>query len=304
MTNAVVNEKSVDLEHPEVTVLRDEIRRLNQLLVTNGIVDPTKECVKEEGDSIVSPQAFHHQQSTPLYSSRVYEHAIKETGELASNPCNKDRQIDEVTKVQNLGENCCISSTVALDDLDECDLSQNTSMQDKYAFSRLIGILGSILTSVDTFLASISVSAGIEPSMKNESKNRHFSSTRDRRVNFGQKNADENNESIGYVVTNNSTPSPIHKYSYQDRKKHKTSCNEKIMINDEMGKQDNKLNMLLNKRKMLKGETERSFKLPDDEEKIKRELAVALKKRDQKLQLHNWLLEKEIKAANPFQQSL
>jgi hypothetical protein len=57
---------------------------------------------------------------------------------------------------------------------------------------------------------------------------------------------------------------------------------------------------------MLKGKTERSFELPDDdEEKMKRELAKAFKKRDQKLQLHNWLLQKEMKAENPFfQQSL
>ena len=102
-------------------------------------------------------------------------------------------------------------------------------------------------------------------------------------------------------MTNNRTPSPIHKYSYQDRKKHKTSCDEEIIISDlGMGRKDNKLNMLLNKRKMLKGKTERSFELPDDEEKMKRELAKAFKKRDQKLQLHNWLLEKEMKAENPF----
>jgi hypothetical protein len=303
MTNATVNEKSFDLEHPEVAVLRHEIRRLNQLLVTNGIVDPAKEHVKEEKESIVSPQTFHPQQSTRLCSNRVYEHAVKETEELASNHCNKDEQIGEVTTKKILGENNCISSTAALDDLDEREMSPNTTMQDNHAFRRIIGMLGSILTSFDTFLSSISVSAGVQPSVEDEFQHQHLSSTRDRMINFGQKNADENNESTGYVVTNDSTPtpSPIHKYSYQDRKKHKTSCDEEIIISDlGMGRKDNTLNMLLNKRKMLTGKTERSFELPDDEGKMKRELAKAFKKRDQKLQLHNWLLEKEMKAENPF----
>jgi hypothetical protein len=291
---APVNEKSLDLEHPEVAVLRDEIRRLNQLLVTNGIVNPAKEHVKEEKESIVSPQTFHPQQSTRLCSNRVYEHhAVKETEELASNHCNKDKQVGEVTTKKILGENYCISSTAALDDLDEREMSPNTTMQDNHAFRRIIGMLGSILTSFDTFLSSISVSAGVQPSVEDEFQHQHLSSTRDRMINFGQKNADENNESTGYVVTNDSTPtpSPIHKYSYQDRKKHKTSCDEEIIISDlGMGRKDNTLNMLLNKRKMLKGKTAR-----------KRKLAKAFKKRDQKLQLHNcWLLEKEMKAENPF----
>lgn len=55
---------------------------------------------------------------------------------------------------------------------------------------------------------------------------------------------------------------------------------------------------------MLKGETERSFEHPDNEEKLKKELAKAFKKKDQKLQLRNWLLENEMKAENLFQQSL
>ena len=59
------------------------------------------------------------------------------------------------------------------------------------------------------------------------------------------------------------------------------------------------MNILLNKRrKVLKGETERSLEHPDNEEKLRKELAKAFKKNDQKLQLRNWLLENEMKNEN------
>jgi len=327
MTHAKINEDTTHKEDPEMKVLRDEIYRLKQLLQQNGITDPPQQLeALSENSPIENNNAWQSARDNgPQFGSesrnsvetqqpQQHDKLVGLPRKLSQNEASKATVYDDSTcrisaeepsVVAALGEQSefrlgllekqpAALSTTALDEMEnsnECAEFHIESMPSNETCRRIIGMLGSVLTLVDTFLTSVSVS--YEPNSGAEKKQ-----------NFTNPSSPEDNcdrgEGVERIGGGNmiSTPLVMHQHHVL-KKKHGNENKIKNSTRPKKNGDESTLTALLSRRKQLKGGIEESSNL-DVENKLKKQLVKALKKKDQKLQLRDWFLEKEQKAEHPM----
>ena len=276
MTHSIVNEKL-----SEVTLLKREISRLQRLLYDNGIPyqqGPTlednaaiREDVSEE-DSCLSFQKLE----LPNQSSKGGEEVFVKTKKRilqreAAIPFRTTSPNTTKIKEEGIKQN--------FEDVEvripirpgHLPLSYNGACE------KIVGMLGSVLVIVDTFLAT---AATKEDQQQSRDKRFMLSSLHTK----NQQVPSNHNPKPGSKALTDSAPIRTtfhnHPSTWRDNPK-------------------GKLSSLLNERKRLNREASNSER--NNEEEIQLELANARRKRDQKVQLRDWFLEKEQRAEQTFE---
>jgi hypothetical protein len=274
MTHSTVNEKV-----SEVTMLQLEISRLHRLLFDNGIpfqISPGLEdnaAIREdvsEKDSCLLYQKLELPNQPIKGSEEVFEAATKTKNLILQREATIPFRTTSpnTTKIKKEG------------------LTQNfETVKDKLpihpghlplsydgACEKIVGMLGSVLVIVDTFLANDATTKEGQQQSRDQK--------------FVLSSLPKNNEELpsNYNPRTDSAPilTTFHNHPSTGRDNPK-----------------GKLTSLLNQRKRLNREANNSER--KNEEEIQLELANARRKRDQKVQLRDWFLVKEQRAEQTFE---
>jgi hypothetical protein len=291
MTHAKINKKAKSSDY-EVAMLREEINRLQQLLYANGILDqqrpelsmPIHDDTKENEDEKECVIAFEDEQNEraheEIFGDQILVNSVPTTAAEDSKWIIQ-ANAKNANQMQSEEMNCTPSTieikrrTMNLEQKQEevrKAYQSNLPLSHNAACEKIVGMLGSVLILVDTFLTS---TATLPVVVDKQSCSRK-----------SQESLRTPRPYPDWCSFSATTPSP------------KTSQQKKKTMSN---KQDipNRLSSLINQRKRLKGENFESES--SSEEKTKLDLMTARKKIKKKMQLRNWVLEKEQRAANPLE---
>jgi hypothetical protein len=280
MTHSTVNEKV-----SEVTMLQLEISRLHRLLFDNGIpfqISPGLEdnaAIREdvsEKDSCLLYQKLELPNQPIKGSEEVFEAATKTKNLIlqreATIPFRTTSPNTTKIKKEGIKQN---SETVE----DKLPIHPgHLPLSYDGACEKIVGMLGSVLVIVDTFLAT----AATTKEDQQQSRDQRFVFSSLPRNN--EELPSNHNSRLGSNALTDSAPirTTFHNHPSTGRDNPK-----------------GKLTSLLNQRKRLNREASNSER--NNEEEIQLELANARRKRDQKVQLRDWFLGKEQRAEQTFE---
>jgi len=329
MTYAQINEEMISKD-PEVAMLKHEIDRLKRLLEDNGILHSPQNLEQKNTESLSRSNQMVRQSASHRDVSQFDEHAEVDAKEVetssnlvldvhAQEP--KQRQNDssyhdadelkvtsydmtsgELAAIAALGErnSSLQSQNVQPEQLGTDDIHLPTDrwdplemMHDNHELNaplvynatckRIVNMLSSVLVLVDAFLASV-----VAPTNPNTRAEEYRVDTlptwhADVSTHSGKDYRGEEDEMTSHLLAHSEVTREKRRQSSIPTPSNRSSKSS--------------LSTLLSRRKQLKGESEESR--DKDEAQLKEELTKMRKKKAQKLELREWLLEKEQKAENP-----
>lgn len=277
MTHSTVNEKV-----SEVTLLKREISRLQRLLYDNGIPFQQRPALEDntairedvsEKDSYISFQKLELPNQTNKGSEEVFEATTKTKKQILQREAAIPfRTTSPKIKKEGIKQNFETVEERTPIHPSHLPLSYNGACE------KIVGMLGSVLVIVDTFLATAATT-------KEDQQQ-----SRDQR--FKLSSLPTNNQEL--PSSHNPKPGPK---ALTDSAPMWTTFHNHPSTGRDNPK--GKLSSLLNQRKRLNREASNSER--NNEEEIQLELANARRKRDQKVQLRDWFLEKEQIAEQTFE---
>ena len=296
MTFAQVNEE-IRQDNSEVKALRQEILRLRQLLQINGIQHSDKTNSNDEISETIRSSLEHNNHDD--YDK--VENAIHTQNDVKSES-NWNMSTYSMSKDESDTDGQDRNSSCKLDIVE----TRNTSASHLHRITceKIVNALGTVLVAVDSFLKNINLSptkSGAEALSESSSSDIHKKSFDCVDYELVKKEADKwklshrcspthiDTKKCNNIITNKSvTTSATRKtetFTVPTPMKHSLHLSK--------GKS---LSSLLKQRRRLHGD------VPEDERedlRLEEELKKARKNKHQKLQLRQWLLEKETKAENP-----
>ena len=373
MTHAKMNESVVRKEDSDMSMMREEIKRLQQLIHDHGIIDPRQSLRSSNFDyekherPLPEVHLDHLVNGTNTYGSACSPEIVEATGEIESKilpmPPQNTTQIERSIANTNAFDSISakeLSMIAALGEKDtplplelEQDPEQlskksletiqrlnqykdlNISMPHNDACKRIIDMVGSVLSLVDAFLNSV-VGSSFNSSSSSSSRFTNHAPHHKLQVEKGLRveaqlyspcsagrlphDGEQCSNRIIDATDKIQVPLiPCHRVQKDNAKisssEHdegsktlrirRNSLSRSITSTRTLKSSNRSLSSLLNKRKKLKGKLNRMPKeekddKDDEEVKLKQQLAKARKKKDKKVQLRNWFLEKEKNAENPF----
>ena len=359
-----------------MSMMREEIKRLQQLIHDHGIIDPRQSLrssnVDYETHERPLPEVHldHLVNGTDTCGSACSPEIVAATGEIESKilpmPPQNTMQIERSIGNTNAFDSISakeLSMIAALGEKDtplplelEQDPEQlskksletiqrlnqykdlNISMPHNDACKRIIDMVGSVLSLVDAFLNSVvgssfSSSSSSSSRFTNHAPNHNLQVEKGLRVEAqlyspcsagrlphdGEQYSNRIIDATGKIqapwiprhrvvqkpADNAKIYSSEHEGPKTSRTTRRNSLSRSTSTTCTLKSSNRSLSSLLNKRKKLKGKLngmpkEEKDDKDDEEVKLKQQLAKARKKKDKKVQLRNWFLEKEKNAENPF----
>ena len=272
MTFAQVNENVLASKNEDVKILQQEIARLKNLLRSHGISDIPQTQVEQQSDLNSFNNIHLGEEETQIhtYPAPIQYNSL-ERDDCESNFC--------VTPIQTTIDVINDSS------LEIEQQSTKSSHDHKKTCEKIIDALDMVVTTVDSFLRTMKLN-NIVPE----------TSSTDLSPGINVKDV----PAISTSTFNNdtiTTPVELKQLKRNDVDTIKPTLTSK-MVPKESGRlvnenRRNSLTSLLQQRKKLQG-------VDVQEEKLKEQIQMAKKQQQQKLQLHQWLLEKEEKTQYPY----
>ena len=296
MTFAQVNQEMTQVgESEDIKAMKIEILRLKNLLHTHGIAstlnDSQSNCMPDKKVNIESQHREIHANETPDGHS----------------PASNDSHMNLLHELKrNNDEIETIRSNVKPIYQTKEVLDTSRSKLKLLTCEKIVSALGTVLVSVDSFLNTLNLYQRPNEIEKECSSAIEYIPSQDAVVVDRSKEVcgtidhiDDNFKAI-IAYNNDLRPEKINtlQLSKIDPKLDSTMYNEVSKSTHVKGQTS--LTYLLKQRKQLRGNLRDSVDNNNDFE-LKDELKKAKKKKKQNLQLHQWLLDKEKNAENPFQ---
>lgn len=298
MTYAQVNEEITESQSSkEVKILQQEILRLQMLLQNHGIQYSDTLTTKAETTTATHN---HNTPSNTNFASRDNKYNIENGNDdyplhtYAQDEVNMKQtvKIDSNHKLNNETEE--VDSYVK-EKTNEVKDASSTNLQ-RMTCEKIVSALGIVLVAVDSFLKTINIKP--LPSRARESSELQRSPS-----NQVDRDPPKERSRVNWEFNDKSTTNKINRATFQTpptatEKKRVTSVfKPPEAINYSNHAKNKALSTLLQQRRKLKGmEVENEI----EDLELKEELKKAREQKEKKIQLRQWLLEKETKAEKPL----
>ena len=269
MTCAQVNENAIASKNDDVKILQQEIVRLKNLLKFHGISDTPQTQLEHSGLNSFNHNNIHDEETQVHPYVEPMKYNSMEREDCESN--------DSVTPMETRTIDVINDSSLEIE-----QHSTKSTHDHKQTCEKIIDALDMVVTTVDSFLRTIKLN-NIVPQTSSTDLSPD--------INAKDVSVISNVTYNDNIITKPLKPKQPKCNDIDTTMTPKMAPNESGRLLNENRR--NSLTSLLQQRKKLQG-------VDVQEEKLKEKIQIAKKQQKQKLQLHQWLLDKEEKTQYPY----